>query len=194
VIVQEFLTLDGVMQGPGGADEDRSGGFDLGGWQLGYKPDQPDEVGRDYIMAGLEAASGLLLGRVTYAIFADYWPKNREGRVGEVMNGFDNYVVSRTLTEPLSWAGTHLIKEDAPSAIERLKKDDAGDMIVIGSGGLVQTLVENDLVDEFRLLIHPIVLGRGKRLFRDGLTPHNFRVADSVTTPTGIVLLTLKPE
>ena len=190
LVVQEFLTLDGVMQGPGGPDEDRSGGFDLGGWE---QQGEPDEVGGRFVMGGIEEATGLLIGRVTYDIWADYWPNHLDNPVGRIIDGYDRHVASRTLVEPLSWSGTNLISDDLPRRVAALKERGSGSIIVMGSGGLVQSLIEHDLIDEYRLLIHPIILGKGKKLFRDEAARASLRLVEAVTSPTGVVLATYVP-
>ena len=191
IVLQEFLTLDGVMQGPGGPDEDRSDGFDKGGWQLGHAD---GKLGK-FVLDGLNGAAGYLLGRRTYDIFAGYWPNQAaDDVVAAPMNSKPKFVASRTLTEPLSWQNSTLISGDVVSGLRRLKADVDGEIVVIGSGDLAQTLMANDLVDAFRLMIYPVVLGEGKRLFRDADATKKVRLADSVTTSTGILLLTYVPE
>jgi dihydrofolate reductase len=186
LIVTEFLTLDGVMQAPGDANEDRSGGFEHGGWQLAYF----DEVLGGAILEALAATGGFLLGRRTYEIFAAHWPKQpAEDPLAGTFNGLPKYVVSTTLTEPLAWRNSTLIQGDVADEIARLKGQSDKDIQVIGSGELVQTLIRDDLVDEYRLMIHPIVLGSGKRLFREGSSPR-LRLVESRTNGTGVLILT----
>jgi dihydrofolate reductase len=190
LIVSEFLSLDGVYQGPGGADEDRSGGFEHGGWQMPFF----DEDGGDYVGKGIEAAGAFLLGRVTYDIFAGYWPNQpADDPFARTMNEKPTYVVSTTLSEPLSWQNSTLIRDDVAGTIRRLKAEDSGDIMVIGSGGLVQTLIGEKLVDVYQLMIHPIVLGTGKKLFRDGLDLSKLELIDSQTTSKGVLLLRYRP-
>jgi dihydrofolate reductase len=191
IVVSEFLSLDGVMQAPGSPDEDRSGGFDRGGWQLAYF----DDVFGKYVMDGLTNAGGMLLGRRTYEIFAAHWPNQpADDALAPTLNAMAKYVVSTTLTEPLTWQNSHLIRDDVPSAIATLKEGDGEDIKVIGSGELVQTLVRNDLVDEYRLMVHPLVLGTGKRLFREEAGDVRLKLVESQATTTGVLLLTYVPE
>jgi dihydrofolate reductase len=162
LFVSEFLTLDGVMQAPGDANEDRSGGFDQGGWQLGYF----DEVFGSTIMEGLAATGGFLLGRRTYEIFAAHWPNQpADDPLAGTFNELPKYVVSTTMSEPLAWQNSTLIQGDAATEIAKLKDQSGKDIQVIGSGQLVQTLIRHDLVDEYRLMIHPILLGSGSASF-----------------------------
>ena len=190
LIVSEFLTLDGVMQAPGNPDEDRSGGFDRGGWQLDYF----DDVFGRVVMEGLAATGGLLLGRKTYEIFAAHWPNQpAEDPLASTLNELPKYVVSTTLEEPLAWQNSMLIRGDVPADISRLKEQAGKDIQVIGSGELVQTLIRHDFVDEYRLMIHPLVLGSGKRLFREGGSPSRLRLLDSKTSGTGVLILTYAP-
>jgi len=190
IVLSEFLTLDGVMQGPGSADEDRSDGFDKGGWQLGY----PDDMLGKYVLDGLAGAGGYLLGRRTYDIFAGYWPNQpADNRVAGPMNSLPKFVVSRTLSEPLLWASSTLIKGDVASRLWQLKLEIDKNILVIGSGDLAQTLMANDLVDEYRLMVYPVMLGEGKRLFRDADATKRLRLTDSQSTSTGVLLLTYVP-
>ena len=191
VIVSEFLTLDGVMQAPGLPDEDRSGGFEHGGWQL---PLMDEEAGA-VVMEGLNSTGGLLLGRVTYEIFAGYWPNApADDPLAKTLNEMPKHVVSTTLQEPLAWNNSHLIKGDVPGEITKLKQGAGGDLRVIGSGQLVQTLIQHDLVDQFDLLIYGIVLGSGKRLFREGTPKVSLQLVDSRTSKSGVLILTYEPE
>ena len=190
IVVSEFLTLDGVMQAPGDPDEDRTGGFDRGGWQLQYF----DDAFGAFVMDGFAAAGALLLGRLTYENFARYWPNAAaDDPIAGTMNGFRKYVVSTSLAEPLTWQNSSLIKGDVPAAIAQLKPGAGQDIQVIGSGQLVQTLIQHDLVDEYRLMVHPLVLGKGKRLFRDETADTKLRLIDSKATGTGVLLLTYVP-
>ena len=189
VIVNEFLTLDGVMQAPGGADEDRSGGFDQGGWQFRY---EMDERSGEFVDASFRRAGALLLGHNTYDIFAGYWPTAADD-LAAIMNGLPKYVASRTLSEPLSWENSTLLKGDTAEAVARLKESLEKDLLVFGSGDFVQTLIRNRLVDEFRLAIYPLVIGKGKRLFRDETVQSNYRLANSAINSQGVLLLTYVP-
>jgi len=191
IVVSEFLTLDGVMQAPGDPNEDRSGGFDKGGWQLAYF----DDIFGSVMMDAFAATGGMLLGRLTYENFAAHWPKQpADDPLAATMNGLEKYVVSTTLTEPLAWQNSTLIKDDVAGEVAKLKQGSGKEIQVIGSGELVQDLIRHDLVDAYRLMIHPLVLGTGKRLFRDGTAPTNLRLVDSKPTTTGVLILTYEPE
>jgi len=193
IVVTEFLTLDGVMQAPGQPDEDRDGGFPYGGWQMRYF----DDVFGEFVMNGISTSGGLLIGRRTYDIFAAHWPHQPDDDpIAPTLNGMQKHVVSNTLEEPLGWQNSHLIRgDDVPDAIRGLKEGAGNDLHVIGSGGLVQTLVRHDLVDAYELMIHPLVLGTGKRLFREEpATPLRLKLVESKPTTTGVLLLTYVPE
>ena len=188
--VSEFVSLDGVMQAPGGADEDTEGGFRHGGWQMGYF----DDVAGERIGASMAQTGAFLLGRRTYEIFASYWPtQSDDDPFAKILNGLPKYVASTTLGEPLAWQNSSLLQGDVAKAVAELKEGEGGNIVVLGSGGLVQTLYENDLVDEYALMIHPIVLGSGKKLFRE-VPRKPLKLADSVTTSTGVVMATYVPE
>jgi len=188
--VSEFVSLDGVMQAPGGADEDTEGGFRHGGWQMGYF----DDVAGERIGASMAQTGAFLLGRRTYEIFASYWPtQSDDDPFAKILNGLPKYVASTTLGEPLAWQNSTLLQGDVAKAVAELKEGEGGNIVVLGSVGLVQTLYENDLVDEYALMIHPIVLGSGKKLFRE-VPRKPLKLADSVTTSTGVVMATYVPE
>jgi dihydrofolate reductase len=190
LIVSEFLTLDGVMQAPGDPNEDRSGGFDQGGWQLGYFDDALGSA----VMDMLAFTGGFLLGRRTYEIFAAHWPNQpADDPLAGTFNDLPKYVVSTTLREPLAWKNSTLVRGDVAAEIARLKEQPGEAIQVIGSGELVQTLIRHDLVDEYRLMIHPLVVGTGSRLFRDQLPPVRLRLVDSKPTTTGVLILTYAP-
>jgi dihydrofolate reductase len=191
VILDEFLTLDGVAQAPGGVDEDRDGGFEYGGWQMPYA----DEIFGKAVVDGMVEAGGFLLGRRTYQLFAAYWPTAPEEMkaVSDHLNGKPKYVASRTLTEPLEWQNSTLLGGDVAGAVAALKEESGKDIHVIGSGDLVQTLMQHDLVDEYRLTIHPIAVGGGKRLFREDGKRRTFRLAHSQVTTTGALIATYEP-
>jgi dihydrofolate reductase len=184
LVVNMFTSLDGVLQGPGGPDEDREGGFEYGGWQAPYLDEESGKVIGDHI-AGLEA---LLLGRKTYETFAAYWPKQpAEGPIAARLNGAPKYVASRTL-DTVGWTNSRLLQGDVAEAVAQLKGE-FGRVDVIGSGDLVQTLLGNDLVDRLNLWVYPVLLGSGKRLFAEGTTPTALRLAESATFPNGAVHL-----
>jgi dihydrofolate reductase len=191
LVVAEGLTLDGVMQAPGDPDEDRSGGFDDGGWQMPYF----DEVAGEAVGKSMAETGAFLFGRRTYEIMASHWPNVPEGDMfADVLNGLPKYVASKTLQEPLAWANSNLLGQDLPTAIKDIKKEDGGNIVVLGSGNLVQTLIQHDLIDEYALMIHPLVLGTGKKLFEDGLAKVSLRLLDSMTTTTGVVFASYAPE
>jgi dihydrofolate reductase len=155
VIVTEFLSLDGVMQSPGYPDEDREGGFEHGGWQQPYF----DEMFGEAVTEGFSTTDGLLLGRKTYEIFAAHWPNApQDDPIAPTINGFDKFVASNSLDE-VEWVNSSLIKGDLVEEVTKLKQQPGKDLRVIGSGELVRTLMDADLVDEYQLMIHPIVLG-----------------------------------
>jgi dihydrofolate reductase len=189
VIVSEFVSLDGVMQAPGHLDEDRDGGFEQGGWQVPYF----DDVMGSAVDKGLRTAGGLLLGRRTYEHFAGYWPTAPEDQEPELMNDLPKFVASTSLAEPMAWSNSTLLKGDVAVEVAKLKDRSGGDLLVLGSGDLAQTLMRDNLVDEFRLMVHPLVIGSGKRLFRDGDSRKSLRLVDSTTTGTGVLLLTYSP-
>jgi dihydrofolate reductase len=190
VILTTFLSLDGVMQGPGGPDEDRSGGFEHGGWQMPYF----DDVMGKEADEGMGSADAMLLGRKTYEIFAAYWPNQPDDApFAAFLNSIPKYVASRTLKEPLEWANSTLIKGDVAEEVRKLKEQAGGDISVLGSGELAQTLMEHGLVDEYALWIHPLVLGSGKRVFRDGGPKIPLSLVGSKTSGTGVLLLTYRP-
>jgi dihydrofolate reductase len=192
VVVNEFMSLDGVAQAPGAADEDTSGGFAHGGWHLPY---MEDELAQQWVLESIVEAGGFLLGRRTYEIFAAYWPNApaEEQVIAEPLNSKPKYVASRTLTEPLEWKNSTPVEGDLAAAVAALKQEDGGDVHVIGSTELVQTLIEHDLVDEFRLMIDPVVLGGGKRIFRDNASLRPLRLVDGQVTSTGAILATYAP-
>jgi dihydrofolate reductase len=184
LVVGTFVTVDGVMQAPGGPDEDREGGFDHGGWLV---PHFDDELGR--FMDGLIGRSdALLLGRKTYEIFNAYWPKQGDDdSMARKLNSVPKYVASRTLGS-VDWNNSELLQGEVADEVARLKRELDGEIHVTGSSDLIQTLLEHDLVDEVQLIVFPVVLGTGKRLFGDGTTPRALRLAEAKTTPSGVAL------
>jgi dihydrofolate reductase len=169
LVVSEFISLDGVAEDPGGAEQ-----FDRGGWAFKFeRGPEGDKFKLDEVMAG----DAMLLGRVTYEGFADAWP-SRTGEFADKMNGMPKYVVSRTLRDP-SWSGTTVIDSDLTEAVTRLKREVAGDILVAGSIQLVRALLEQNLIDELRLMVFPTVLGAGKRLFGDTGEPISLRLTES---------------
>jgi dihydrofolate reductase len=189
VVVIENVTLDGVMQAPGRPDEDTRGGFGRGGWALPYN----DEVMARAMGERMARRGSLLLGRRTYEDFHGFWPRQADNPFTDALNSAPKYVASRTLEEPLPWANSTLLRGDAADAVAALKQGGTDDLGVLGSGELVQALMRRGLVDEFVLLIHPLVLGSGQRLFRDGGPPTALRLTDSVTTTTSVVIATYEP-
>ena len=186
VIVDEWMTLDGVAQAPGEENEDTTGGFRYGGWHMDYV----DEAFQNWMLTNLNEAGGFLLGRRTYEGFAGHWPNasEEEQPIAEPLNKAPKYVASRTFREPLEWQNSILLHGDAREAVAALKRDDGGDLHVIGSTNLVQTLIEHDLVDEFRFIIDPIVVGGGKRIFHDDGALRRLRLVDSEVTSKGSVI------
>jgi dihydrofolate reductase len=189
VVVTNHLTLDGVMQAPGRPDEDRRGGFEHGGWA------QPgnDEVMSRVMGEGMARGGSLLLGRRTYEDFAGFWPNQTDNPFADVLENTRKYVASRTLEEPLQWANSTLLDGDAADAVATLKGQTDGHLGVLGSGELVRSLMRRDLIDMWVLMIHPLVLGSGRRLFADdGFAA--LRLIDSVTTTTGVIIATYEPQ
>jgi dihydrofolate reductase len=189
VVVVENLSLDGVMQAPGRPDEDLRGGFEHGGWAMPYN----DSVKGRAMAGGMAQAGPMLFGRQTYEDFFRVWPNRKDNPFTEVLDNAQKYVASTTLTEPLPWKNSALLKGDVADAVARLKEQQGKDIVVLGSGTLVQTLVQRRLVDEYVLLIHPVVLGSGRRLFVDGGTFAALQLVDAQTTTTGVVIATYRP-
>jgi dihydrofolate reductase len=185
------MIRDGVVQAPGGADEDPSGGFEHGGWHLRYF----DDVSQQRVLESIVEAGGFLLGRRTYGIFAAYWPNASEEEqvIAEPLNTKPKYVASTTLTEPLEWQNSTLLHGDLAEAVAELKQEDGGDLHVIGSAELVQSLIGRGLLDELRLMIDPLLLGGGKRMFPNDGSLRTLRLVDSEVTTTGAILATYAP-
>jgi dihydrofolate reductase len=186
VVVTNNLTLDGVMQAPGRPDEDVRGGFDRGGWARPYN----DPVMGRVMGEGMAQAGALLLGRRTYEDFASVWPNRTDNPFTEVLDATQKYVASTTLAEPLPWKNSTLLKGDAADAVADLKQQPGPDLTILGSGELIQSLRRRNLIDEYVLLIHPLILGSGRRLFPEGSPPADLRLASSVTTTTGVMIAT----
>jgi dihydrofolate reductase len=188
-----FSTLDGVAQAPGGPDEDSENGFAFGGWQAPLF----DEIVGEQVGAGMADLDALLLGRKTYDIFAaswGVWDENAEGFMGELTrryNRIPKYVASRTLTDT-SWKNTHLLGPDVPAAVAKLRDEPGGEIRVWGSAQLIRTLAEHDLVDEYRLVFYPIVLGTGKKLFPDGFPVSRLTLVESRPLASGVVVSTYR--
>jgi dihydrofolate reductase len=184
IVVSQFVTLDGVFEDPGGSENHEHGGWAL---QIARGP-EGDQFKLDEVMSSY----ALLLGRVTYEGFAAAWP-SREGEFADKFNNMPKYVVSTTLGEP-SWNNTTVIGEDVPGEVAKLKEQEGGDILVNGSGQLVKTLMEHDLVDEYRLMVFPLVLGGGKRAFADGARMTKLRLAEATPVgPDGVVILIYRP-
>jgi len=188
LVVSTFLTLDGVMQAPGGPGEDDSGGFTHGGWSVRYWDEHMGQV----MGAAMSTPFDLVLGRRTYDIFAAYWPHAPEEAGAKPLNDATKYVASRS-RPTLEWAGSVLIEGDAAEGVAALKEGEGPELQVHGSGNLVQTLLRHHLVDEFRLWVFPVVLGSGKRLFADGTLPTGLSLVDSTVSTTGVVIGTYEP-
>jgi len=191
VIVNEWLSLDGVAQAPGAPDEDPTGGFEHGGWHLRYF----DDLSRNWTVENLTRAGGFLLGRRTYQGFAGHWPSapEEEQVIARPLNTLPKYVASRTLTDPLEWQNSAVLRGDVAEAVRALKQEAGDDLLVIGSTELVHTLIQHELVDEFRLMIDPVVLGGGKRIFRDDGALRSLHLLDSQVTTTGAIIATYVP-
>ncbi len=190
LVVNENVTLDGVMQAPSGHDEDRRGGFEHGGWAPPYF----DQVMADVAAEGIAKGGALLFGRRTFEQFASFWSTQTDDNpFAAVLNERQKYVASTTLKEPLPWRNSTVLEGDAMEAVATLKEQPGGDLVVLGSGELVASLMRHDLVDEYVLLIHPVVLGSGRRLFTEGGPSAALRLVDTKTTTTGVVVATYRP-
>jgi dihydrofolate reductase len=185
LVVGTFLTIDGVMQAPGGPDEDRDGGFAHGGWSVKHW----DEMMGKIIVEQILQPDALLLGRRTYEIFAAHWPRvtDPDDPVASKLNSMQKHVASRTLHR-VEWHNSTLLTGDVATAVARLKLQTGGEIQVAGSSNLIQTLLKQDLIDEFRLWVFPVMVGPGKRLFGDGTIPGAFRLVDSKASTTGVVI------
>lgn len=185
LVLQEFVTLDGVQQAPGGPNEDRSGGFEHGGWLVPYFDDDMGKIIDEWIAQ----ADAFLLGRRTYEIFAGSWPNATDPNdpVANALNGLPKYVASRTL-DRVDWNNSRLIEGDVAEGVAKLKALPGRELQVHGSGDFAQTLMDHDLVDEYRLMVYPVVLGAGRRLFRDGIVPHALKLIEAKTTASGITV------
>jgi dihydrofolate reductase len=188
VIVFTNLTLDGVMQAPGRPDEDPREGFPYGGWGAPYAAMSDVSVGGDS-----PEPTPMIFGRRTYEDFYAYWPNQTKYPYTDVLNKAPKYVASRTLKEPLAWSNSTLLKGDAAAAVAELKSQPGKDFLIMGSGDLVQTLMKHNLVDQYILLIHPLVLGTGRRLFAEGSPHTKLKLVDTKTTEKGVVIVTYVP-
>jgi dihydrofolate reductase len=192
VIANEWMTLDGVVQAPAYPDEDTTAGFEHGGWHTRYF----DDLSMSWVIENVSGAGGFLLGRGTYEIFAAHWPNASEEEqvLAEPLNALPKHVASITLSEPLEWQNSTLLRGDLREAVSALKSEEGEDLHVIGSPGLVQSLLELGLVDELRLMIDPLVVGGGKRLFRDDGARKPLRLVESQVTTTGAIIATYAAE
>lgn len=189
IVLFESLTLDGVMQAPGRPDEDTRGGFQYGGWAVPYSDaDMGRAAGESMATSG-----ALLLGRRTYEDFYSVWPNRTDNPYTEVLNNAQKYVASTTLKEPLPWMNSILLMGDTAEAVAQLRAQPGKDIVVLGSGNLAQTLMKHNLVDRYVLLIHPLVLGTGRRLFAEGIPYASLRFVSSMTTGKGVVIATYQP-
>jgi dihydrofolate reductase len=189
LIVINNITLDGVMQAPGRPDEDTRDGFAHGGWAAPYG----DEVMGRVMGERMARPGALLLGRRTYEDFASFWPKQTDNPFTPVLNERVKYVASTTLREPLPWSNSTLLRGDAAQAVAELKEQGDDDLAVLGSGELIRSLLQHDLIDEYVLTIHPLVLGAGRRLFPDHGTTAKLRLVESTPTTTGVLIATYQP-
>ena len=187
LVVSTFVSLDSVMQAPGGPDEDREGGFEHGGWSVPYFAEDMGPIMVEQF-AGMES---MLLGRKTYEIFAAHWPHitDENDPVATKLNAMPKYVASRTL-DKVEWNNSHLLRGDVAEAVAELKQRSGDEINVQGSSNLIKTLQQHDLVDEYRLLIEPVVIGSGKRLFAEGTAPVTFKLTDARPTSTGVLYCT----
>jgi dihydrofolate reductase len=188
IVSTTFLTLDGVMQAPGGSDEDARDGFAYGGWSFPFW----DEVADTTMSEFMGHPFDLLLGRRTYDLFAAFWPTAPEEAGGGPLNRATKYVVSRS-QPALTWEPAVLLEGEAAEAVRKLKEGDGPELQVHGSGNLMQTLMRNDLIDRYVLWVHPVVLGSGRRLFADGTIPRSLRLVDSRVSTTGVTIGTYEP-
>jgi dihydrofolate reductase len=187
LVVNTFVSLDGIMQAPGGPEEDPTGGFELGGWTVPHWDDQMAQNMGEFMGKPFD----LVLGRKTYEIFAAHWPHTDEPGAAE-LNRATKYVASRTVKN-LEWENSQLLEGDVAEAVARIKREDGPELQVHGSSDLIQTLHRHGLVDQYRMMIFPVVLGTGKRLFGEGAAPATLRLVDSQPTSTGVVMATYEP-
>jgi dihydrofolate reductase len=190
IVAIEHLTLDGVMQGPARPDEDRRDGFKDGGWGAERASDPAIQK---MIGARMGSAWSLLVGRITYEDLYGHWTNQPPNPMSDALNRVEKFVASTTLAEPLPWQNSTLLKGAVPAAVADLKRNHDKTLVIFGSGALVQSLMRHDLVDEFVLQVHPLVLGRGRHLFPDGVAPAKFDLIEATTTATGIFVGIWKP-
>lgn len=188
VIIFTMLTLDGVIQGPASLTEDQRDGFKNGGWAAPYGAMQSAEIGDS-----IPQETDMLFGRHTYESFYSFWPNQPSNPMTDLLNNTQKYVASTTLKEPLPWVNSTLLKGDAPETVAELKRQDAPDLLVMGSGDLAQTLMRHHLVDRYVLLIHPVVLGAGHRMFEDGTKLEGLKLTSAKPTPNGVIVAVYEP-
>jgi dihydrofolate reductase len=189
VVVINHVTLDGVMQAPGRADEDTRDGFEHGGWSVPYG----DQAMGEAMGARLAQSGGLVLGRRTYEDLLTYWNTQTDSPFTDALNTAPKYIASTTLREPMQWPNSTLLDADAADGVAKLKSQPGKDLHILGSGALIRSLMGRGLVDEYMLTIHPLVLGTGRRLFAEGSAFASLRLIDSTTTTTGVVIATYRP-
>jgi dihydrofolate reductase len=189
IITITHVSLDGVMQAPGGPKEDPSQGFKHGGWAMLF----PDDDQGEAIGELMSRKFDMLLGRRTYDIFAGYWPHHGDNFIGKAFNAAKKHVVSRKLKK-LAWENSHLVGKDAVKEIRKLKRSKGPEIHVWGSGNLLQTLIAADLIDEYRMWVYPVILGKGKRLFENGVPPRRLSLVESRRTKSGVLLNTYHPD
>ena len=187
IIVATFMTMDGVLQSPGGPTEDPTNGFKWGGWQFSYNDEVLDKALGQLFANPID----LLLGRRTYEIFSAYWPYKTD-EIGNLFNSINKYVVATTPIDT-SWSKTHLINKDVVNELRKLKSQDGPDLLVHGSGKLVQTLFAHNLVDVLHTFVYPLTIGKGKKLFEEGTQPQEWKVTDAVVSPSGAIVATYVP-
>lgn len=189
VLVITFMSMDGVLQAPGGPDEDRTGNFKWGGWMAPYGDDITDQ----FLGEIFQQPFDLLLGRRTYDIFSAYWPYQEGHPIGKKFDSVEKYVVASKAPD-MSWENSTLITGDVVAGLKKLKEQDGPTLLVHGSGRLIQTLLQHNLVDKLNIWIHPITLGSGKKLFEEGAQPVNWKMTDSKVSATGVILATYEPD
>ena len=189
LVVSTFIALDGIMQAPGGPEEDPTGGFKYGGWSFNYWDELMGQVMTDSMKEPFE----LLIGRRTYEIFAAHWPFIKDDPVANLFNKINKYVVSESL-DKVEWENSVLIKDDVVNKIKKLKNRDGAELQVHGSSNLIQTLIINDLIDEFRLWTFPLVIGNGKKLFGEGTIPSNLKLINTKVSSTGVIISAYIPD
>ncbi len=184
------ISMDGVIQGPGRPDEDTRGGFDRGGWAVPYS----DEVMAQRMGEGMASSGAMLFGRRTYEDFYGYWPRQTDNPFTPYLNQATKYVISSTLSEPLPWQNSSLLPGDPAASVADLKSQPGPDLGIVGSAQLVRSLLAANLIDRYVLLIHPLVLGQGRRLFDERGPGHDFDLVDSVTTSKGVIIATYQSD